>query len=870
MRKLFESWFFPVLIVLLCVFVALKNYVPGTWLLGWDNLAPELNFKLNIARSLSAVWQEYQGVGLLGGMAHAADLPRQIVIWFFSLFTPISFLRYLWTFLMLIVGPLGVYFLIRTEKSIAAILGAFGGAVFYLFNLATLQTFFTPYESFVSFYGFFPWLLYLAQNYLRHGGRNKLIAFAAVSFFAACAFYVQTLFIVYGVFLVFFGVEAILRIKKSGLIRSIKLALVTFFINAFWLLPALYFAVVSPGIPGNSQINSIATPETQIMNQARSGFSDVATLKGYWFDYFDWGSGESYDYLYKEWMSYFERPEITNISIGLFFAALLGSVLSLTVKEKRGFRFSYLALFTVCFVMLSGYKFPGGFLAEAFRNAFTKWSTAASLIYAVGIGSLIYAIGAFFGKRISQFIVVVVSVSIVLLSLYTLIPVLSGHLIADSMRVKLPSYYRDSINYLVQLDHTKRVAIFPITDFWGWQFNDWGYRGSGFLWYGIPQPVLSRTFDVWSPKNENFYNEISQAVISENADNLKYVLNKYQVNYVLFDGSIIRPGNQEFPIEIKRQYEILKSSGLVSEAEFGKITIYKFNLDSNPNNFVSGDGIDRSGTYIKVGSAGDVIVKETFLDSQGYQNAKNCNLKGSGEVEKKKWNGGNYYHAAGNGVSCDYFYYPTLSPSKAYRMRIKGRNLAGRSLKFYLYSVDKKTVLLEALLPVGDFDKYFDIPPVFYRENLNTKDFKGYTLNVETRSFGKVVSANIINAVEFYSLDFSFSTGLTFQSNNLKIQGVQKYGIWGYKIDIQGDGILQLGQGYNQGWVGLGTKDGRLVTIEHREFNGWANGWFIPKSVINNQSSVIYLVYWPQFLQWGGLVLGTGLTFLLVKLYYHQ
>ncbi len=32
---------------------------------------PELNIWLNLKRSFSAVWQTYQGLGLVGGMAHS-------------------------------------------------------------------------------------------------------------------------------------------------------------------------------------------------------------------------------------------------------------------------------------------------------------------------------------------------------------------------------------------------------------------------------------------------------------------------------------------------------------------------------------------------------------------------------------------------------------------------------------------------------------------------------------------------------------------------------------------------------------------------------------------------------------------------------
>src|SRR5438874_485075 len=109
-KKLVSFW--PVIVLgLLSLALAFLNYKPGTWLTGWDNLHPEFNFPLNLHRAFSSVWEEYQSLGLEAGMAHAADLPRILILTPFSLFLPISFLRYLWTFLMLILGPIGAYFL---------------------------------------------------------------------------------------------------------------------------------------------------------------------------------------------------------------------------------------------------------------------------------------------------------------------------------------------------------------------------------------------------------------------------------------------------------------------------------------------------------------------------------------------------------------------------------------------------------------------------------------------------------------------------------------------------------------------------------------------------------------------------------------
>jgi hypothetical protein len=859
MRKLFKNYPFPLILFGITLFIVFRNYQPGTWLLGWDNLLPELNFKLNIARSFSTVWQEYQGLGLVGGMAHAADLPRQLILWVFSLILPTSFLRYFWAFLMLYLGPLGIYLMLsrailNKDSSFVGKLAGFASAIFYLFNLATLQIFYTPFETFVSFYGFFPWLLYFALDYLKNGGKEKLLVYVLISLLATGAFHVQTLFVVYAVFLSVFALETIVRCGKEGLLRSIKLALVTFFVNAFWLLPALYFTLTSAFIPVSSHINSIATPETQLMNEARTGLTNIATLKGYWFDYYDWGQNGTYDYLYKTWIGYSNQPAVEKVSLALFIISAFGLVISL-LKKKTSYGFSFVVLLGISYFMLNGGSVPGfPFFSEIFRNAFTKWSNAAALVYAIGLGLFICVISDIISNKLKYFLASILSLLIVSGSVFTLFPILNGNLTANSMRVRLPSYYLDTVNYFKTQDPTKRIVDFPLTDFWGWKFSDWGYRGSGFLWYGIPQPMLDRAFDVWSPNNEAFYNEISHAVEAGSQDELKYVFNKYQVSYILFDDSVFEPGNLNSAANIQREKDFLESSLFITKVkEFGKITLYQINLEG-VNSFVSAPQSDLSSPFIMAGQTGGVVIKEKFPSTQGYQNAKNCDAKGRGSVTKSKTDGGNYYEAVNDGVSCDYFYYSTLDYSQAYQMRLIGKNISGRSLIFYLYNVKNKNVDMQELLPSGNFDKSYLILPT---ESPSISLGMGYTLSVETRSFGKEKSENLITGIEFYPVAYQKVNGPVPIANNLVIGNVKKFGTWAYKVDVQGSGMIQLGQGFEKGWVAFTVNSERWTVnrLEHIKFDSWSNAFTVHQPPFTNHQ-IIYIIFWPQLLEWGGGLLG--------------
>ena len=187
----FRRYWPIILLLIITLSLAFLNYEPGTFLIGWDNLSSELAPAINLKRALFSVWEEYQSLGLLGGMGHAADLPRVFVLYLFSLIPglPVSLFRYLSTFFPLVLGPIGTYLFLyhrlfknkldsRTSQS-----ASFLGGLFYLLNLATMQTFFTPFESFVYFYGAFPFLLYFLTGYLESPRFFSLIVIFLLSLF---------------------------------------------------------------------------------------------------------------------------------------------------------------------------------------------------------------------------------------------------------------------------------------------------------------------------------------------------------------------------------------------------------------------------------------------------------------------------------------------------------------------------------------------------------------------------------------------------------------------------------------------------------------------------------------------------------------
>src|SRR5258706_153521 len=309
----------PILILFfLWLVIVYTNHIPGTWLTGWDTIHAEFNFGLNVHRSLTAVWQEYQGTGLMGGMGHAADLPRQLILWTLSPIIPAYLMRYLWTMVMLLLGILGTYTLIydiiqkaRTQGSQKiATAEALIGASYYLYNLVTVQTFFAPYEAFVGHYAGLPWLLWGALRLIHQYNRKNMLIFTLLNLVFMTQFYVPTLFVVYGVTLTVIMIGYLsFNLRKQTFMHILGIYLVTLCIHAFWLAPFAYDTITNNQVIVQGKINQMATEDTFLKNQTYGTIQDTLTLKNFWFDTTEYyPKANKTEFMLATWSRYMGQP----------------------------------------------------------------------------------------------------------------------------------------------------------------------------------------------------------------------------------------------------------------------------------------------------------------------------------------------------------------------------------------------------------------------------------------------------------------------------------------------------------------------------------------------------------------------------------
>lgn len=600
---------FPLILALSVLVLGHRNYTPGTQLTGWDNFQIEDNLALNLRRSLFAVWQEFQGVGVVGGLAHGVDLVRIPVMGGLSLLLPHSLLRYIFVFLCLLLGPLGIYFLVKNllqshSNAFSGCLGGFLAALFYIFNLATLQNFYVPTEMFTVQYAVYPWLFLVALRYLEKSDRRSALWLVLVNVLAIPMAYAPALFIVYLLLLSTFLLNHLVVAKfnqsawkKAGFVLASILV-----INAYWILPFAYFTATKSDEVIAAKNNAVFSEQAFLSNKKYGGWRDVLLLKGFWFDYADLDVPGTYQNLLGGWVDHLQRPVVLAAGYGLAGVVILG--LGYALLKLPQWRVALALSFFGSYFALANENPPLGFIftflrdrsalfREGFRLVFTKWSLAGAFSYAVLLGMgvvALFEIGARLAKGSKAVKVGVYSgvplILTVLMGIF-IYPFFSGGLIYHKMRVQVPEEYSELKAFFAGQNPATRIANFPQHTFTNWKYYDWGYRGSGWLWYGIEQPILDRAFDPWSEKNEAYYREMSYAIYSGNQELFESLLDKYQVNWLLLDKHMMGTEDPEQVYYEQLEELFARSDKVALVQRFSpQLAVYRTNLSYQTQDFV--------------------------------------------------------------------------------------------------------------------------------------------------------------------------------------------------------------------------------------------------------------------------------------------
>jgi hypothetical protein len=891
---------FVLILILLSLILAMTNYTPNTFLSGWDTLHPEFNFPEYFKRILFGVWESHQGLGALSSQAHPSELSRMLLYYPLSFILPLSFLRYSYFFITLILGTLGMYFFVKKvvlkEDSLQNKIASFGGALFYLFNLGTLQHYVVPLEMFATHFATLPWLFLFTVQFLEDGRKRYLLLFAIFTFFSTSIAHTSTLWFAYFLsLLLFLFIYNLLNRKKEIRIGSLKIILVTLSINAFWLLPNLYFILNQGKQVMSSKINSLFTEEAFANNKLYGTIPDILILKNFLFNWSAYVGNGEFGPLLKVWISHLQQPIVLIIGYGLSLITLIG--LAYSVIKKNIISLSLLTIFILSVFFLLTNNPPFGFIfsflqntiplfKEAIRFPFTKFSIllmfASGCYFAFGIKLLI--------KKTSIYSFIFVFIAFI----YYMLPAFQGNLISPLMKVKIPSSYF-SVFKLLNDQPYGRVATLPIHNFWAWNYYSWGYQGAGFTWFGLKDPILEREFDRWNPNNEQYYREMSQAIYSRDQDKLNNVLRKYDISYILWDKNIIAPEQKASnKVLFKNETEKLLNDNLFVQqiGHFGNLFIYQTNL-ANPQVRTINDPISISPPavlyddfayakyhdYITYPDSKNNTVFYPFrniIDNQNRVISKNilaflpksatlsanltlnsnndCLPTNSKEkINFQKTISKDFIeYTSTDGSFCEHFSYPTLPRNRGYLISINSKNIQGLPLRICVNNyISERCDLFTHLSSSKDFiQSFYLVPPI--------DQSVGFNINVNNFSVKNNPSVNALKSIKVYPFDYD------------KVLQTEDYPIKALSMEKN---IIVYSQSFDKGWkayeIEVKSQKSKVKNFFENLFpaffgkelkghvlvNNWANGWELnsDKQQVTNNKFVI--IFWPQYLEYLGFAI---------------
>jgi len=980
-----QLFLFPIILIILTLVICFLNYTPGSFLTGWDTLHPEFNFSLNFKRLLT-LWHSEQGLGAIPAHAQISDVPRVFILYLFHFVLPLNFLRYSYIFLCFIIGPLGIYFLIKSlfEKSKNNNLIAFITSLFYIFNLSTVQQFYVPFEMFPTQWAFLPWIILFSLKYLKNSSRKNLILFSLFTFFATPQAYASQLW--YAFFFIYILFLVIYSYLHKNFKNSKKLILFTLLLNAFWLIPNLFYIFTSSSTPKLNRDNRLYSQEYLYKNRANGYISDSALIKGF---YLDWSiynfSQKSFTKIMPQWQNHFNNPIVPTIGYFIFAISLLGVIISFFKKDKLFISLS--PFFLVPFILLTNrlaifsnffdFLIQNSTIRESFRFIFTKLSTLQIFGFVIFFS---YSLIFFFSKIKKPIIIYLISFLATTSIIFYGYPILTGNLISSKVKINIPSEYFDVWNFMETQDNG-RVLGLPLNQSSGWQYYDWEYQGSGFLWFNLKQNLLDRDSDRWSNQNEQSYKEFFNSLYSQNDQQFFQTLQKYQINYLIWDQNIINPSAKNndqitFKKETNNLLDQLISQNKIKQIYQSKsLYIYKTNISpflsktEKNNNFVQPSyqwsyfdsanftnylTDDQNGTFYPfrdiLTSTQKIDINK--LDIKNIDNQWQINLKTNNHqisVPSIK--------TTETLIPVDIYFQPNeKSPKIIFQFPLPQEIISTLQTGFEIsskinsikindqqFSLDKKKSDLQYLGIVNIFinqnnylnDKIvnfnFSQSPQFY---LNQVSFNSKGLNFDLNK-----KFNTLNKTDGYNLDLSnlpHYFGYILAIKSQYISGIplrfclqneysflcsiedevekNKNSNWdyflvpstgeniGYKLSINNvsygnfpsQSLLEkisiipipfnllsqiksesldtntnnnwfiLNQSYNRFWLAFYFDDFKPVFLQnHILYNNWANAWKIPSSY--DQSSKIYVLFWPQIFEFIGIGLTIFMLFLTFK-----
>jgi len=594
---------FPYLSIFLLVSILfLTNVKKNTYFSGWDNLHPEFNFAEYAKRIVFGAWVEHQGLGAPAAQSQLSELSRLPIIFFLSIFLPKNLIRYIFHFLMLFLGAVGMFLFlkkmwVKDENIIRKKFLSLFGAFYYLLNIFTLQQFYISFELFAVQFAFLPFNLITIYNFINSKTKKNFILLIISQFLFTPTAHTPTVFYISFIFFLLFAFFIIWEKYKNltlFLKNGLSFSLIIFFVHSYWIIPNIYYILFKSNYVTESRANYLFNQESKWSVIEAGDIKSLISGVHYLFTWKDFNfNTRKYELIFKEWINHFSNPLILFFLIIFNIFSLFGIFYTLIKKEIGKIRFSILIFHVFALIFLwSGLFLPtklinffyaSSIIKESFRNPFTK----LQIVFSFTTTLLLITTIEFIGKKIHKALAYWLSGFLFILLTITYYPSFKGQFINEKLKTNIPQEYFEAYDFFQKQDKDLRVLELPFLSDAGWVYYDWGrkgnYQGIGINFFGIPQPYLTPDFARWEETNDFFYHELRYALNNKDASHLKDIFMKYNIDLILVD--------ENLNIEKKHQFDfnlliaLLRKTGAYPVWQKNKLSVFYFSDDNTHEKF---------------------------------------------------------------------------------------------------------------------------------------------------------------------------------------------------------------------------------------------------------------------------------------------
>jgi hypothetical protein len=583
--KIFLTKSYPqILLILVLLLVCVLSISKGKYLLSNDNYSPELNPSLSISRYIqSPAWRGYRVLGFVSE-SEQADVFRSATFLLFNTFVPSWLLGQLFYLSCMSIGSLSIAFFTKgilkdSKLKRYSNWGFLVSGIIYFTTLWTMWLFYQSMAPYIANFAFLPLVLLFVYKYCRKSNmRNLLYLFLSLIFFTSTSV-IATLFVVDFLLFVVFTIFVNLTVRKSrkrkkdDILKTLGLILVS---QLFWILPFIHYTFTTSSDIVDSYTNrtitsSVIDLETEMQTLINSARFYNRTL-------YEQNEGK-YIFPMTEFYDTYDFYKVLGLFPVIF--SILGIVFGLFKKNYKILFWIVLGLgslflikvlnppFAILFEMMQKY-IP--LFRQVFRWPISKvgqtYLISLTILSTFGIVYLVDYFVFFISKRsFKRFFKLTIFVSLCIFPLIYSEYMFRGEIFSERSLVDLPEQYNELSQYLVENDSTSRIYYMPLSNNNYFREYEWGFWGSQFISYIIPNPVMDMSLTIGSKVGEKALLKIQNVVRSGNDEEFLSLLYEYDVKYILFDRSIKTEG-YSFDINLEKTESILSNYEIIWASDF--------------------------------------------------------------------------------------------------------------------------------------------------------------------------------------------------------------------------------------------------------------------------------------------------------------